>query len=141
MWALKSWWCSWFILPAGGRKGRPYGTLDTTRAREAGGRVPSVVHRDSGGGARHAAGSPAAKGRPYGTLGTTRAWYGDFRRAVGAGWGGRAPARLPFDSHELLGFLFRNCPVPALPVNLPFSMITLPRERTVSTAPVISRPS
>ena len=36
---------------------------------------------------------------------------------------------------------FRNEPAPALPVNFPASMITLPREMTVSVTPVTCRPS
>ena len=36
---------------------------------------------------------------------------------------------------------FKNDPAPALPVNFPASMMTLPRERTVSVTPVTCRPS
>src|SRR5438445_5969111 len=40
-----------------------------------------------------------------------------------------------------LGFLFRKVPAPALPTNFPLSTTTRPRDRTVSAAPVTSRPS
>src|ERR1044072_949570 len=32
---------------------------------------------------------------------------------------------------------FRNCPLPGLPLNSPLSITTLPRDRTVSTTPLI----
>src|ERR1035437_5903849 len=38
-------------------------------------------------------------------------------------------------------FLLRKLPLPALPTNVPFSMITSPREMTVSAAPWTTRPS
>src|SRR6476620_11518460 len=36
---------------------------------------------------------------------------------------------------------FRKAPLPGLPVNWPFSMMTRPRDSTVSATPVTSRPS
>ena len=76
--------------------------------------------------------------------------YTPFARATGIGIDGalgrvledRVLLRQRNDlvaSHRALRF--RKDPAPARPVNMPASMTTRPRETTVSTAPVTSRPS
>src|SRR5262249_43808790 len=51
---------------------------------------------------------------------------------------------LEFDEFDLCGHTvprLRNLPSPALALNSPFSMITLPRDKTISVTPRTFRPS